>query len=90
MGSNFQACVSLVRRRGPPKDSRDNDQSLIKVKVVDDAVITHSPPPRSVLPFKPFEVSLEGIGLHGDQHCSNARLISLWELLEVFLCRTGG
>ena len=81
--------ISFVGRRGSPKNARHNDQALFNIEIVNNAVIAHPAPPCGFLPLEAFKVSLEGIGLHGDQRRLNARLISFWELLEVLLCRPG-
>jgi hypothetical protein len=80
---------SLVGCRCAPKNTGNNDQTFIEVQVINDAVIAHPAPPRCVFALEPFNVALKGIGLYGNQHRLNARLIFLRELLEVFLCWTG-
>ena len=81
--------ISLVGCRCPSKNTGNDNQMFIQVQVIDDAVIAHPAPPRGVFALEPFNVALEGVRLHGNQHRLNARLIFLRELLKVLLRRTG-
>lgn len=62
---------------------------LLEIKIIDDPVASHSPSPCGRRSLESLKITLKGIVLHRNEDRFNARLISLRELLEVFLRRTG-
>ena len=68
--------AALVGRRGPPHDSRDHNQALVKIEIVEYAVVADAPPPSRGLALQAFDIALERILLHGEEHSPNACLIS--------------
>src|SRR5208337_960233 len=81
--------ISLVSCRGPSQDRGDNDPALLEIKDIEDPVVPHSAPPCGRHFLEALEIPLKGIILHRNEDRFNALLISLRELLEVLLGRTG-
>jgi hypothetical protein len=79
----------LVCRRGPAKNAGNDDETLLKMEVIDDAVVAYSAAPSGFLPLEAFQIPLKGIDLHSNEDRFNALLIFSRELFEVFLCWTG-
>jgi len=80
---------SIVCCRGSPQDRGDHNPALLKIKVIDDPVVSHPAPPCGQCSLKSLEIALKRIILHGDQRCFNARLIALRKLSKVLLRRSG-
>ena len=66
----------LIGCRGPPHDSSDHNQALVKIEIVEYAVVADAPPPGRGLSLQTFDVALERILLHREERSPNARLIS--------------
>jgi hypothetical protein len=78
-----------VRRRCPPNNSCNHNQTLIKMQVIYHSVVPHAPAPARGLSLQALHIALERIPFHRDERGSNARLISWRKFSELFLGGTG-